>query len=170
MSGRMIWAGGTRRSRMPISVTMLTRTPAATAEIHRPIGTKLRIIMRTPAANTKTTVKKKNDNSATLFASFSFPDDDARAFGPPDDDGAACVHVAAFRNRVDPLAIDLDRSKGPERRHRDAFFADITGEIPQREILVLWLQPGAEHHPAPPTRTPAVSPKDGRARQREDEG
>ncbi len=42
MKGRMILDGGTRLSRIPTKVMMLTFTPAAIAEIHNPTGTMVK--------------------------------------------------------------------------------------------------------------------------------
>ena len=67
MSGRMIFDGGTRRMRMPTSVMMLTRTSAASAEIHSPSGTKCRKIMMAAMMRTRKKPEPNNDSICNSF-------------------------------------------------------------------------------------------------------
>src|SRR5690606_201526 len=165
MSGRMIWAGGTRRSRMPMSVTMLTRTPAATDEYNSPTGTRLSTTTR-KATRTSSTMESSITMPST---SFDLPHHDPPSFDRSHFDGRSRRDVSSLGQSVDPLAFDLHDARRAERRQRHALLAHSR---PRALIhrAVFPRQAGLEHHPAPQPPPAAVAPDHHGPGQRQGQG
>src|SRR5690606_16040395 len=102
--GLIMTAGTTRRSRMPMRVRRLMRTPAAKAAIHRPTGMKLNRMRR--ADKPSTTMTMKRINSAKPSRPFHGAHHDAVAGDFHHHHGRPLGHHGPVGHHVIPLAID----------------------------------------------------------------